>query len=374
MSLLGGVGSCLNSTVSAQVLRSIPRFPTDTSSVTILYDASQGNGALAGVAPPIYAHTGVITNLSTSPSDWKYVRGSWGTANAPLMSPLGNNAYSITYVPRTYYNATANPPGVPAAETIRSLAFVFRNTAGTVVGRAADGSDMYLPLYAAGQLHAAIFNPSGNNSIVQPGSNLNFFGAASQVCSLSLRVNGTVVATAVGDSLGYALQFAQAGNYELIFEANAGGVGGAVVRDTTRLVALGNQVAQPLPPGIQEGVNYINDSTVVLALYAPFKQHAFVLGPFNDWSPDAAYRMNRTADSAWYWLRLEGLIPGQEVPYQYLVNGSQRVADPFALKVLDPNNDRFIPATTYPNLLPYPTGTSGIVSVMQPGAQSYAWQ
>ncbi|NBV05590.1 MAG: hypothetical protein EBS08_08020, partial [Cytophagia bacterium] len=87
LSLLGWFGFALNSTVSAQVLRSIPRFPTDTSLVTILYDASQGNGALAGVAPPIYAHTGVITNLSTSPTDWKYVRGSWGTGNAPLMSP-----------------------------------------------------------------------------------------------------------------------------------------------------------------------------------------------------------------------------------------------------------------------------------------------
>ena len=62
---------------NAQPLWSSPRFPTDTSLVTVYYDASQGNGALAGVAPPIYAHTGVITNLSSSPTDWKYVRGSW---------------------------------------------------------------------------------------------------------------------------------------------------------------------------------------------------------------------------------------------------------------------------------------------------------
>ena len=179
------------------------------------------------------------------------------------MTSLGNNLYSISYVPRTFYNATANPPGVPAAETIRSLAFVFRNTAGTIVGRAADGSDLYLPLYAAGQLHTAILNPSGNNSIVQPGSNLTFVGAASQVCSLSLRVNGAVVATTVGDSLGYVLQFPQAGNYDLILEAQVAS-GSPIVRDTTRLVALGNQAAQPLPPGTVEGVNYINDSTVVL--------------------------------------------------------------------------------------------------------------
>ena len=32
------------------------------------------------------------------------------------------------------------------------------------------------------------------------------------------------------------------------------------------------------------------------------------------------------------------------------MDGSLKVADPYAEKILDPNNDRFIPAVTYPNL------------------------
>src|SRR5690606_15201358 len=41
-----------------------------------------------------------------------------------------------------------------------------------------------------------------------------------------------------------------------------------------------------------------------------------------------------------------------------------RIADPYTEKVLDPSNDQYIPGSSYPALIPYPTGkTSGIVSV-----------
>ena len=54
----------------AQVITTTPAFPADTDSVTLIFDAAQGDAGLKNVAPPIYAHTGVITNLSTSGSDW----------------------------------------------------------------------------------------------------------------------------------------------------------------------------------------------------------------------------------------------------------------------------------------------------------------
>ena len=62
--------------LSAQTVVTVPVYPTDLDSVTVIYDATKGNGALKNVPPPIYAHTGVITNLSTSPSDWRYVIAS----------------------------------------------------------------------------------------------------------------------------------------------------------------------------------------------------------------------------------------------------------------------------------------------------------
>jgi pullulanase/glycogen debranching enzyme len=56
------------------------------------------------------------------------------------------------------------------------------------------------------------------------------------------------------------------------------------------------------------------------------------------------------------------------------VDGKLAVADPLTEKVLDPNNDTYISATTYPSLKKYPTGAKGIVSVFESGATPYVWK
>ena len=64
-------------TVSAQVVITVPVYPTDLDSCTVIFDATKGDAGLMNATPPIYAHTGVITNLSTSSSDWRYVLAPW---------------------------------------------------------------------------------------------------------------------------------------------------------------------------------------------------------------------------------------------------------------------------------------------------------
>ena len=79
----------------AQILSIDPVFPAADDTITLIYDASQGNGELEG-ASPIYAHTGVITSESSGPSDWKNVQGNWGTADQKvLMEDLGDNLHQI---------------------------------------------------------------------------------------------------------------------------------------------------------------------------------------------------------------------------------------------------------------------------------------
>src|SRR6185436_7494213 len=85
------------------------------------------------------------------------------------------------------------------------------------------------------------------------------------------------------------------------------------------------------------------------------------------------YVMNKTPDGNYWWIKLTGLTAGTEYAFQYLINGSLKVGDAYAEKVLDPNSDAGIPASTYPNLKPYPAGQSGIVSVLQTNAPAYTW-
>ena len=70
---------------NAQLLVNSPSFITETNaSTTITADASFGNKKLIGITSDIFVHIGVITSLSTSGADWKYVASAWGTADAKL--------------------------------------------------------------------------------------------------------------------------------------------------------------------------------------------------------------------------------------------------------------------------------------------------
>ncbi len=73
-------------------------------------------------------------------------------------------------------------------------------------------------------------------------------------------------------------------------------------------------------------------------------------------------------------MKIDDLDPDLEYAYQFLIDGSLRIADPYCEKALDPWNDSFISTTAYPQLKPYPAGkTTGIVSVMQYNQPDYSW-
>lgn len=131
----------------------------------------------------------------------------------------------------------------------------------------------------------------------------------------------------------------------------------------------------PLPTGVKDGINYIDDKTVVLVLFAPQKKFVYAVGDFNDWAASQQSLMNVTPDKNRFWIRLENLIPQKEYVFQYLIDGSIRIGDPYAEKILDPNNDRFIENAIYPNPTPYHTGkTTDLASVLQTAQTPFQWK
>ena len=141
----------------AQILLTNPPFPTQNDVITITYNAGSGNSELNNVVP-LYAHTGVVTqnDVDNCVNNWQYVKGPdnvWGTANSSLLlSPQGSNLHTIQIQPSTFYDE------MPAGTDVARLMFVFRNANGSLVGRNADGSDIYLDLYEPG-FHAGILQP-----------------------------------------------------------------------------------------------------------------------------------------------------------------------------------------------------------------------
>ncbi|NNE47496.1 MAG: T9SS type A sorting domain-containing protein [Rhodothermales bacterium] len=137
-------------------------------------------------------------------------------------------------------------------------------------------------------------------------------------------------------------------------------------------------VDEPAPPGVRDGVTMddADPSRVTLALFAPGKNFVHVIGDFNNWEVSDDFLMKRdsiNADSIRWWLTLDGLTPGQEYGYQYLVDNQIRVADPYATKLLDPSHDGFL-ASVYPGLKAYPTGeTTQMVGVFKTGESAFNW-
>ena len=379
---------CISS--GAQLLSWSPQFANDNSTITITLDANKGNQALSSFTGTVYMHLGVITNLSTSSGDWKYVSTTWGSTTAPVATSLGNNKWSFIITnPRAYFNAAAG--GVPAGETILKVAILFRNAAGDLVQKNTDNTDMFVPVYAAGGNYVQFTNPFIvptniiSNEAVTATQNQSF--AATAVAStttgiLNMYFNGTKIAGPVTGASTITVNptVTSTGNQELISELIVGGVS---YYDTIKFYVSIPVVTAPLPAGVKEGINYdANCSSVTLVLFAPNKTNAMVLGDFmgSNWAAQSAFQMNRTPDGNYYWLTINGLTSGTEYAYQYLVDNSIYIADPYSEKILDPNNDKYIPVATYPNLKAYPinsnvsAGQNGIVSILQPCAPAYNWK
>ncbi len=353
--------------VNGQTITTSPEYPTPDAAVTITYNADQGNAALAGYDGEIYAHTGVITSESDSPSDWKYVKTEWGeNTDATQLTNISGDTWELEISPDIidYY-------GVPDGETVLQLAFVFRNENGTIVGRESDGSDIYADVYS--DPYAINWISPDTSAIYSIGDIIAIEASILDAQSMELSVNETVVSSSDANNITYSYEATESGQIpiELTIET-----ADSTLYDSISVYVRSSTQTQELPSDdLKDGINYIDANTVTLVLYAPYKEFVFVKSSFNNWVTDESTQMYRTPDENRYWITITDLEPGQEYAYQYIVDGEITIADPYTDKILDPWNDQYIPASVYPNLMPYPTGKAeGIVSVFQTDQEPYQWQ
>ncbi len=359
--------------IYAQVITSSPVVPVHNKAVTITFDASKGTAGLKDYTGTVYAHTGVITDKSTSTSDWKYANKTWGE-NLPThkLTSKGNNKWELTLSPnlRAWY-------GVPDDEVILKMAFVFRSgepktTGGKdfLEGKDDGGKDIFIDV-SEDDFNLAITAPLGN-SLYKVGDNVTLSAASSVAATLTLYSNDTQVKQAANDSLiSHTLTAVAKGNYTVVATATSGT---KIKTDTVRFVVRGESETATLPDNVRDGINYdpADQSKVTLVLCAPHKSFVYVVGDFNNWTLNNDYMMKKDGDR--FWLTLSGLTPNKEYRFQYAVDGTIYVGDPYSEKVLDPWNDRWIPAAIYPDMTPYPEGKAdGFVSVLQTAQAPYNW-
>ena len=259
--------------VNAQVVTTSPASFVESDLVSLTFDATQGDAGLKDYTGDVYAHIGVVTNLSSSNSDWKYVKAAWSsnTASCKCVRQAANS-YLLTLTPdvRAYF-------GVPQGESIYKIALVFRSSDGTKTGKAVGGSDILIALSGVEIPH--------------------------------------------------------------------------------------------------DGVTYLSDTSVKLTLTAPNKSTVHAIGSFNNWTADASSLMTKSGDK--FTITLTGLTKGVEYQYQYKIDNSIVVADPYTELVIDPDMDRWIPSTAYPGVDNAPTAEElarGRTAWFKTGQTPYNWQ
>jgi 1,4-alpha-glucan branching enzyme len=350
--------------VQAQVTTNPVCFTADDS-ITIIYDATQGTSGLVG-ASKVYIHAGVITDSPTGTS-WQYVVGNWGMDDGiGLMTRVTGESdiWEITYTPRTYHN-------ISAAETIYRLAMVFRNADGSKEGKNDANADIFIDL-ATDNVNLQI--TSTNPQLVDNGDIFNISATTCSNAIFNLYIDGILEDTQTGtNQYNYNYQVTQtAGN--LVQVKLTAEVGTDINEQSFSFAVRTPTISAPRPAGIVEGINYdtADPTKVTLSLLAPLKSSVYVIGDFNNWQILPSYQMKK--DGEYFWLEVTSLTPTKEYVFQYLVDETIRVADPYTDKVSDPWDDQYIDQATYPNLIKYPKDfTNYRASVLQTGQQPYNW-
>ena len=353
------------SVMHGQPVTSVPENPHIKEQITVRFDITQCTRKdLLNYTGDVYLHTGVLLSESVNNSDWKHVVTTWGDNNPKYkLTRISSNIYEYEISPdaTTYY-------GIEGNDIVTHLAFVLRGEAGQT-------EDLFIEIFDAG-LSINIVHPekdiivtSGTDIVINAETIVNETDPAD---SIMLYIDNVLIHISKNDTLQYTLSASGEGMHwiKLIATNSQGAVMDSVFYFIRKELTIAD-----MPSSTKDGINYINDSTVALGLHAPGKESVFVIGSFNDWELNNNFLMNKTTDGRKWWINIEGLNPGQEYVYQYLIDGNIRVADPYSTKILDPVNDKWIPENTYPNLIEYPDDkTSNIAGVLQTGQEEYVWE
>jgi 1,4-alpha-glucan branching enzyme len=272
---------------------------------------------------------------------------------------LGNDVWSIKIIPRSYYS-------VPAGTPIVKLGLLLKS------GDGKNQTEDFLINIYNGALAAKWLAPTEKFSLAEANQTVKIRATFSTKTQAELRLGGEIIwSQTATDSINISYQLGpeQGKSYQFVLRLQSGNV---TYKDSVQVLTKPQVNTKNLPAEVKDGITYIGDR-VYLSLYAPQKSFVYVIGEFSNWKVQPAYLMNRTPDENRYWIDLGTFPSGQEMAYQYYIDGNLSVADPLADKILDPNNDSYLTNKTYPNLKKYPAGASGIVSVFSTGQKEYPW-
>jgi len=351
--------------ISSQIVSVDPPFFVLDESITIIYDASQGNGGLVGV-DQVFMHSGIITESGGS-GNWQNVQGDWGTFDTKgLMTSLGNDLHQIIINPTEYYNITSD-------QSVIQLAFVFRNEDGSKEGKTSDLGDIFLDIPSAEGLSGLLLAPAEKHIVKRLGDQLLIKLTFNEDAYVEIYDNNFVLYEGTSRNVEYLINITQSGDHVVDYSATfendefSGSFSYVVLEDNVNIL-------DP-PTALSLGFNRVDGNSAYLALFAPMKEYVFAIGNFGDWNLSTQYQMNLSSDESIWWVELSNLDPNEIYTYQFIMDNKLKIADPFSSLVLDEFNDESIPGYLNSVILDYPKSeTNGQVSVFSTAPNDFNWE
>lgn len=343
------------------MVTSDPALPTPGKLIKIFYDSSKDAGMLHNFTGDLYAHTGVFIRGTTG---WQNVVGTWGiNSTQPKLVYLGSYRYELDISPdiKSFYS-------LASSDIVTKICLVFRNAGATQQ----TSPDIFLDVFPAG-LNVTFSLPSKSSFVTEIYRNIYIKAEGTLADSVSLYINNKFIKSGTTPDLvtDTILPVEYGENRVKVIAWDKP----AFAADSFFYYVRKPIITEAMPAELKDGINYTSSTSVTLVLHAPYKNYVFATGDFTSWLACEKGYMKRTPDSERYWLQINGFIPGKEYRFQYLVDTSLYIAEPYADKVLDPLNDQYITSATFPKLIQYPKDTaSGIVSVLQTSQIPYSWE
>ncbi|WP_224485179.1 alpha-amylase family glycosyl hydrolase [Robertkochia aurantiaca] len=291
-------------------------------------------------------------NIQNSPNN-----GTWESSNeAQKLTDNGDGTFSITFVPSTFYDRSP----------IGRIGFLAKAKDGTGDKKTQDF------LYEVGGYVLNLTSPAQTTTVVQSGTGFNITAETSLSSDFTLTANGQTVNTASGvTAFNYTYTVTETTNFTL-----SATDGNETLSESFTAVVSPTVTEEPLPTGLKDGINFDpNDNThVTLVLYAPQKEFVHVIGDFTNWQINDNYLMKKDPATDRFWIEITGLTPQFDHMFQYMVESSINIADPYSTTILDPFNDQYITEVTYPGLPAYPEGqTTEAVTLLRTGQPEFNW-
>ena len=292
-------------------------------------------------------------NLQDSPTN-----GSWTNSNeAQKLTNNGNNTYSITLTPTTFFNRT----------TIGRIGLLVKAKNGNGDKKSQD------QLYDVGKFQITLNSPTETTTIINSGDNFTIAAEASLFANFNLKANGTSIDQQT-NLLEYNFTTSISENTSFSLEANNNG---NIQTKEFNVVVKPTVTEASLPLNLKDGltINASDKTKATLVLHAPNKEFVHVIGDFNNWEINNNFLLKKDSSKDRFWIELTDLDPDTNHMYQYLIDAKIRVADPYSTQILDPYEDIYIDDATFPNLPEYPSDfTSHAVTFFKTGEEEYVWE